>query len=103
MKCILGRLKPKTGKIKIWEKELGSPGSHIPGPGVGYMPQKSSLYNELTIEEILNYFGRIYGMGFNDIKEKLKELTKVLQLSDKNKLIGNSFIFQLIYYLLNYF
>ncbi|CAG2108807.1 unnamed protein product [Medioppia subpectinata] len=39
MRAILGQLKLKSGTISVFGKKLGSVGSGIPGPGVGYMPQ----------------------------------------------------------------
>ena len=85
----MGRLKPSSGEIKIFGKRPGNRDCHIPGAGVGYMPQELGLYFDFNIEEILTYFGRIYAMNKRDIKEKVYELIKLLQLPKKTKLIGN--------------
>ena len=88
MKCILGRLKPSRGEIQIFGSKAGTPECHIPGAGVGYMPQEGGLCSVFTIEEILNYFGKIYSMNKIEIKEKFKELIKLLELPENDKLIG---------------
>ena len=84
----MGRLKPKSGDIQIFGVKPGSPECQIPGAGVGYMPQELGLYLVFTIEEILTYFGRIYAMNRNEIKERIKELTQLLELTKEDKNIG---------------
>ena len=54
---------------------------------IGYMSQKFSLYENLTILENLEFFGGIYGLSNKQIKEKSAELVAKLGLEkEKNKL-----------------
>ena len=56
---------------------------------IGYMSQKFSLYENLTIAENLSFFGGIYGLSNAEIKKKSEELIQKLQLeSEKNKLVS---------------
>lgn len=41
LRCVVGRLKPNEGYVRIFGFQPGEPGSQIPGPGIGYMPQVS--------------------------------------------------------------
>ena len=84
----MGRLTPNRGDIKVFGTNPGSSESHVPGAGVGYMPQESGLYMEFTIEEILTYFGKIYSMNKFEVKEKFRELIKLLKLPQSKKAIG---------------
>ena len=88
IKCILGELKPKRGVIQVFGENVGSRECHIPGAGVGYMPQELGLVFELTVDEILNYFGKIYGMDQLEIEQKTAELMRLLNLSSTNKHIS---------------
>ena len=90
LKCILGRLKTKSGDITIFGAKPGSPECDIPGAGVGYMPQELGICFELTVEEILTYFGKIYSMNKFEINGKVEELLKLLDLTNESKLIGNT-------------
>lgn len=83
----MGRLKPDSGLIRVNGKPIGDPSNKIPGIGIGYMPQDYSLYNELTIEESLNYFARIYGLPSDYQKERINFLIKFLELPDPKRLV----------------
>lgn len=57
---------------------------------IGYMSQKFSLYEDLTILENIQFFGGIYGLKKNDIKEKSDQLIERLGLQDQTKkLVGS--------------
>jgi ABC-2 type transport system ATP-binding protein len=49
---------------------------------IGYMSQKFSLYNDLTIAENLEFYGGVYGLGPQDIQARTEELTTRLGLQD---------------------
>ena len=56
---------------------------------IGYMSQKFSLYENLTILENLEFFGGIYGLSNKQIKEKSAELIAKLGLEkEKKKLVS---------------
>ena len=56
---------------------------------IGYMSQKFSLYNNLTVKENLDFFGGIYGIPRKKLKEKSIELLEKLDLiEEKNKLVS---------------
>ncbi len=57
---------------------------------IGYMSQKFSLYENLTVEENIQFFGGIYGLSNSDIKEKGRALIQKLGLeSESRKLVGS--------------
>ena len=49
---------------------------------IGYMSQKFSLYENLTVWENLNLFATIYGMSSRQIKEKADDVFKTLGMED---------------------
>jgi ABC-2 type transport system ATP-binding protein len=57
---------------------------------IGYMSQKFSLYEDLTIIENIQFFGGIYGLSNKDIKAKSDQLIERLGLQNQTKkLVGS--------------
>ena len=57
---------------------------------IGYMSQKFSLYEDLTIKENIRFYAGIYGKSDAFIKEKTERLLKSLNLEkEANKLVGS--------------
>ena len=57
---------------------------------IGYMSQKFSLYEDLTVAENIRLFAGIYGMKDGEIKRKTDELLERLHFSDhKNTLVAS--------------
>jgi ABC-2 type transport system ATP-binding protein len=56
---------------------------------IGYMSQKFSLYEDLTVAENITFYAGIYGLRKNDIRQKRNELTEKLNLGEfRDKLIA---------------
>ena len=49
------------------------------------MPQELALYNELTVEETLEYFGRLYCMQDYQLKLSIEYLIRFLNLAEERK------------------
>ncbi len=47
---------------------------------IGYMSQKFSLYEDLTVEENINFFGRVYGLGTSELQERKKWVLEIANL-----------------------
>lgn len=88
LRCVLGRLQPQSGVIRVFGQEPGSEYSPVPGPGVGYMPQELALFPDFTIKETLRYFGQLYRMSSKEIKARTKFLITLLHLPEKNRLVS---------------
>lgn len=57
---------------------------------IGYMSQKFSLYEDLTVIENINFFGGIYGMSDKQLNEKRENLIETLGLKNEaKKLVGS--------------
>ncbi|MDR3628442.1 MAG: ABC transporter ATP-binding protein [Ignavibacteriaceae bacterium] len=57
---------------------------------IGYMSQKFSLYNDLTVEENINFFGGVYGLYNHKLEERKKWVLKVAFLEGQKHLLTAS-------------
>jgi len=89
MKMLIGISKPSSGDAKIAGFDVYKNTEDIKR-SIGYMSQKFSLYEDLTVKENLMLFGGIYGLNDEVIKSKTEELLEKLGLqNDANKLVGS--------------
>ncbi|XP_072378320.1 ABC transporter G family member 23-like [Diabrotica undecimpunctata] len=86
---IVGRNKIDGGEVWVLGGKPGEPGSGIPGPRVGYMPQNIALVGEFTVQDAVYYFGRIFCMDENDIATSYKKLHKLLELPPDDRYLKN--------------
>ena len=57
---------------------------------IGYMSQKFSLYEDLTVAENIRLFAGIYGMKKEEVRRKMDEVLRQLKFEDhKNDLVGS--------------
>ena len=88
MKMLIGILKPTSGSAQVAGFDIKSNVEDVK-KSIGYMSQRFSLYNDLTIKENITFFGGIYGLKKSVIKEKTQILINELGLhNEANKLVG---------------
>ncbi|CAL8104778.1 unnamed protein product [Orchesella dallaii] len=89
LSCCVGIRKLDKGDILVFGHKPGTKESGVPGRRVGFMPQELSIYNELTIQEALNFYGRIYGMKRDQIFESTSFLVDFLDLPKASRRVGS--------------
>ncbi len=68
----------------------GSAASHFPRERLGYMPQKFSLYGDLTIWENINFFASLYSLDKNTTRQRSEEMLRITGLTGfENRLADN--------------
>ncbi|MEE8397105.1 MAG: ABC transporter ATP-binding protein [bacterium] len=81
LRMIMGVLAPDGGRITLFG-DL-SPGDPAALRQIGYMPQQLALYEGLTVRENLMFFGRLYGIGTAELKERARELLERVELTQR--------------------
>jgi ABC-2 type transport system ATP-binding protein len=87
MRMLCGLSTPTSGKATVAGFDVYKETEKIK-KNIGYMSQKFSLYEDLTVLENIRFYGGIYGLNNLQIKEKTESLIELLKIEDaKNKLI----------------
>ena len=82
--------KPDFGTIFFNHKNLFSE-TKLCKKMIGVVPQEIALYNELTAEENLYFFGKIYRVPTKELKKKVTELLLFIGLNDRKKSLVKTF------------
>lgn len=89
MKMLCGLSTPSSGNATIAGFDIYKQTEQIK-KNIGYMSQKFSLYEDLTVIENIQFFGGIYGLSDKQLKEKSNELIETLGLkSEAKKLVAS--------------
>lgn len=84
MRMLCGLSKPTSGKATIAGFDIYRQTEQIK-KNIGYMSQKFSLYEDLTVMENIRFFGGIYGLGKQELKTKTGQLLHDLGLEQEAK------------------
>lgn len=89
MKMLIGISKPSSGSVIVSGLDVFTQADAVKR-NIGYMSQKFSMYDDLTIKENITFFGGIYGLTRQQIKQKTEKLIEDLQLHGvANQLVGS--------------
>ncbi len=87
MKILCGLSLPTSGEIKVAGFDVYKE-TNLIKRNIGYMSQRFSLYEDLSVYENIRFYGGIYGLSRKLIRERADFLLETLNLSDiRNKLI----------------
>jgi ABC-2 type transport system ATP-binding protein len=89
IRILSGLSKPTTGEVTVAGYDALKQSEEIK-KNIGYMCQKFSLYEDLTVKENIVLYGGIYGMSKSLIKLRLTELLERLQFQEyENRIIAD--------------
>lgn len=88
LRILSGLSKPTSGEVTVAGYDAYKQ-SELIKKNIGYMCQKFSLYEDLTVKENIVLYGGIYGMSKSLIRERLTELLSKLRFQDyENRIIS---------------
>ncbi len=81
IRMLCGLLLPTSGKGKVAGFDIMKEPEKIK-QAIGYMSQKFSLYDDLTVVENLHFFGGIYGLSGSSQKRRENEVLEMIGLQN---------------------
>ena len=89
IRLLTGLLKPNKGKIEVLGLPLPKAAEQL-RMKIGYMTQKFSLYDDLTVKENLQFLSKIYGLNTTQQNQRIKELLSIYGLNQKATQLAGS-------------
>jgi ABC-2 type transport system ATP-binding protein len=82
IRMLCGILAPTSGKGTVMDFDIMKEQDNIKNI-IGYMSQKFSLYDDLTVIENLEFFGSIYGLKGSELKKRMKYVIEMTEIKER--------------------
>lgn len=79
IKMITGLIAPDRGEVTISNK---SPQEREARKLVGYLPENPYFYEHLRVEELLVFYGKLFGLSRDTLNQRIPELVKLVGLEN---------------------
>jgi ABC-2 type transport system ATP-binding protein len=77
IKLLMGLIFPTEGQARILGKPVGDLSMKAE---IGFLPEQPYFYDYLTGRELLDYFGRLFGLGRAELRQRSEELLRRVDL-----------------------
>jgi ABC-2 type transport system ATP-binding protein len=84
IKMLIGLLAPTSGSARVAGFDVLTESDEV-RRRIGYMSQRFSLYDDLTVRENISLYGGIYGLTDEEIRDRGDEMLHTLKLADARK------------------
>ncbi|NAW65682.1 ABC transporter ATP-binding protein [Photobacterium halotolerans] len=84
LRMLTGLLSPSEGEIEVLGLRIPEQAEAL-RMKIGYMTQKFSLYEDLSVRENLHFIGQIYGLPGRELKPRVAELGSIYNLNELMK------------------
>lgn len=88
LNILVGFLKASNGTVAYNSRKLASV-QNLVNQTFGFASQSGSYYQKLTVGENMEFFGRMYNMKNNDIKEMTNEILAMVDLNESRNKLAN--------------
>jgi ABC-2 type transport system ATP-binding protein len=89
IRMLTGLLKPSSGEVEVLGFKLPKNAEKL-RLHIGYMTQRFSLYDNLTVKENLQFIAKIYGLSSRERKSRIAELLMTYGLDQKKDQLAGS-------------
>lgn len=87
LKMMVGLTAPTSGTIEVMGRDMAKESTYVKRY-LGYLPEESPLYENMSVSEYLLFFSELYDMPKSLAKERIDQLLNSLKLPERNKLTG---------------
>lgn len=81
-------LKPTSGRTRIAGFDVATHPEQVRGH-IGFMSNNTGIYDRMTAWEMVEYYGRLYGIPENKLQPRLASLFDLLQMNEIRDVLGS--------------
>ncbi len=82
IRMLCGLLRPSAGRAELDGLDVVTQAEEIK-KRIGYMSQRFSLYEDLTVQENIDFYSAIYGLGRSELDERRKKVVDLVDLKSR--------------------
>jgi ABC-2 type transport system ATP-binding protein len=86
IRMLCGLLQSTQGTARVGGFDINSQPEKVKET-IGYMSQKFSLYEDLTVDENINFYGKVYGLSNGELAERKRWVLEMANLQGRQKSI----------------
>lgn len=84
IRMLCGLLQPTSGRALVGGFDVNTQTEQVK-LNIGYMSQRFSLYDDLTVEQNIRFFGGVYGLSEDRLKERMAWVLKMADLTGREQ------------------
>lgn len=86
IRMLLGLLKPTSGRAQVlgFDPVTQAKAMHA---HIGYMSQRFTLYNDLTVRENIRFYGQAYGLNRRQLRQRRAEIVQMAGLEGREDVL----------------
>jgi ABC-2 type transport system ATP-binding protein len=89
IRMLCGLLQPSEGEVEVLGCQIPRDAEELKRR-IGYMTQKFSLYEDLTVQENLEFLAAVQGIGRRETRQRIDELLERYWLTDRRKQLAGT-------------
>jgi len=89
LRLVVGYYRPTKGQVTFNQKDLHKQ-SRSMARNFGFASQENSFYGDLTTEENVRFFGRLYGLKGDQLNSRVEYVLRVVELSEYKKVLSRN-------------
>jgi ABC-2 type transport system ATP-binding protein len=89
IRMLCGLLRPTSGTGKVLDIDVGRDPEQVKR-NIGYMTQRFSLYEDLTVAQNLEFFGGVYGLHGGALRDRIAEVMRMANLEGHDRALARA-------------
>jgi sodium transport system ATP-binding protein len=87
MRILCTVLRPSGGSARVAGYDVATQASQV-RQHIGFVSANTAIYDRMSAWELIEYFGRLYGMGPEPLRARMEEIFTTLQMNDFRDVLG---------------